>query len=134
MIIPFGRVFQPNGRTPLKGAQYRAQLYVGTTASNLIPVGYPTSLFGSGFGPSSPAYDGLFYPEIVQLPNATAGQRVFVQIRVWDFTFGDSFDAAQANGSPVGLSMVLRVTAGSEETGPAPLLGMRNFSLRNPSN
>ena len=131
VILPYGRVFQPDNRTPLNGPNYLAQLYAGTTPNNLEPVGYPVPFFRDQY--SGPQYQGLFIPEIVQLPNVVAGQRVYVKICVWDSTFGTSFEAAWMDGSPVGTSTIIKVIAGSEETGPTPLIGIRSFSLRNPN-
>ena len=134
IIIPYGRVFQPDNRTPLSGPDYLAQLYVGTTPNNLEPVGYPVPFFrDQGFGNNSPQYQGLFVPEVVRLPNAVAGQRVYAKICVWNSTFGSSFESALMSGGPVGTSTVIRVIAGSEETGPTPLMGIRSFSLRTPN-
>jgi hypothetical protein len=133
VILPFGRVFQPDNQTPLVGFRYRAQLYVGRTPTDLSPVGPPSPFFGDEPYSFNPSYAGLFYPQTVQLPYIRSGQRVYAQIRVWDYNYGTSFENAWVNGGPTGVSMVVKVIAGSEETGPAPLMGMRSFSLRRPN-
>lgn len=132
VVIPFGRVFRPNGRTPLVGSQYRAQLYVGGTKSALSPVGHPTSFFNETQVNQMPSLAGLFFPDVVVLPEIRAGHRVFAQIRVWDSTFGESLEEAQANGSPVGISRVISVTTGSEKSNPGRLFGIGSFKISQP--
>jgi hypothetical protein len=128
---PVIRIYQPDGQTPLTGPNYQVQLYAGPTSDELLPAGNPQPLFDdtTGFFPI-----GSYMPVPVVVPNVFAGQRVFAQVRAWDSSFGETFEEARANGSPVGESKIVSVIGGSEETGPSPLRGLRNFSLRAGSN
>ena len=125
-VIPVARVYQTDRRTPLAGSQYRAQLYAGPTMAGLQPVGTPQPFFDS----SNSSFAGLFLPAPVVLPDTAPGRRCFVQICVWDASYGETFEQARANGSPFGSSGVIGVTAGSEDTGPSVLWGIHSFSLR----
>ncbi len=128
-IISLARVFETDGRTPLNGDHYHAQLYVGHRRADLAAVGTPR-VFSTTWPSQPPSpWAGLFSPAPVFLPDVAPGQSVFAQIRVWDSNYGDSFEAAKANGSPIGTSTIVNVKAGSEETGGTLLWGIRNFSL-----
>jgi hypothetical protein len=130
--VPVARVFMPDGQSPVTGSNFRAQLYTGPTSTNLTAV-----------GPAMPFYDsrcifptsvvGVPWPIAVILPDAKPFTRVFTQVRVWDFNLGNSYEAAQAAGGLIGKSKVLRVITGSEDAGPAPLTGIRSFSLHSPN-
>jgi hypothetical protein len=76
-----------------------------------------------------PRWAGLVVPAPVMVTNVVALQRVYAQVRVWDFRYGDSYEAAKAQGSDYGESKVLSLIAGSEEIGPAPLTGLSSFTL-----
>jgi hypothetical protein len=128
--VPFARVFMPDGQTPVIGNNFHAQLYVGSTATNLSPVGGITGFMDSSYPPSQA---GAPWPIPVIIPAIRAHTRVFAQVRVWDFNLGNSYEAAQAAGGLIGESKVLRVITGSEDTGPAPLTGIRSFSLHGPN-
>jgi hypothetical protein len=136
-LLPIARVYQPDGRTPLSGSKYEAQLYAGPTGSDLMPAGtaqpfFEDSVNGLPNGVSS--LKGVFVPTPVVVPNVIAGRRMYAQVRAWDSTFGATYEEAKANGGPVGESKIVTTIAGSEETGPSQLHGIRSFSLREGSN
>jgi hypothetical protein len=127
---PFARLFMPDGRTPVIGNNFHAQLYVGSTATTLSPIGGVTTFIDSPY----PSYwAGTPWSLPVILPSIKAHTRVFAQVRVWDSHAGANYDAAQAAGGLVGESKVVRVITGSEDTGPAPLNGISNFKLHGPN-
>ncbi len=123
---PMAHVFMPDGRTPVAGNNFHVQLYVGPTATTLVPVGGITGFLSS---PDRPCGAGAPWPIPVILPAIKAHTRVFAQLRVWDSNAGATYEAAQAAGGLIGESKVVRVITGSEDAGPAPLTGIRNFSL-----
>lgn len=116
-------VFAEDGITPLAGAGYLAQLYVGTSPSSIQPVGAPT-YFGSGGAVYAAAGDR------VVLAMAPPDALVFVQLRAWRAEQGASFEAALKSGNPIaGASKVISVVAGGQGIPPAPLLGLESFQL-----
>jgi hypothetical protein len=129
-FVPGARVFLADGRTPVTGSNYRAQLYAGPGASRLEPVGSPQAFFTPDLVYVPLSWAGVIIPQPVFLTNVTAYHRVFAQVRVWDSNYGETYEAAAAaNGGQVGESAVLKLVAGSEETGPAPLSGLKSFRL-----
>lgn len=120
------RVLMPDG-TPVSDPSFRAQLYVGTNESSLSPVG-PAQPFRQY--PSS--YLGTPWPVPVILSNIKAHSRVFAQLRVWNIDDGDSYEAAKAASSLIGESKILKLIAGSEDSGPAALNGIDSFKLHTP--
>jgi hypothetical protein len=76
---------------------------------------------------------GVPWPIAVILPGTKPFTRVFAQVRVWDNNSGSSYEAAQAAGGLIGESKIVRVITGSEDAGPAPLTGIRSFSLHGPN-
>jgi hypothetical protein len=129
--VPFSLVLMPDG-SPVQDPAFRAQLYAGTNAATLSAVGPaqpfwdPTGLYPSG-------YLGVPWPVPVVLPNIKAYSPVFVQVRAWDSNAGGSFEAARAAGGLTGKSNVLRLIAGSKDSGAASLAGIRSFSLHTPN-
>jgi hypothetical protein len=128
--IPFSRIFMPDG-SPVNSLAFRAQLYVGTTATSLKPVG-PAQPFRDPSSGYATYGAGVPWPIPVIIPNVKAYSPLFVQVRVWDSDTGASFETAQAAGGLTGKSKVLRIIAGSEDAGPARLTGIGNFKLHGP--
>jgi hypothetical protein len=129
--IPLARVFMPDGQTPVTDASFRAQLYTGSTSTDLAAVGPAMPFYDAGCSyPSSVA--GVPWPIAVILPDTKPFTRVFAQVRVWDPSAGATYEAAQAASGLIGESKVLKVITGSEDAGPAPLRGIRSFTLHNP--
>lgn len=143
-VFPLGRVYMPDGHTPLPDSialggfgTFVAQLWAGKTPQAMQPVSAPQSFFDTStnyFAPAPAYLAGMFSPEMVILTNAIAGEEIFAQIRV-------GFDSGSVEGGPVptnnvtddgwfyGTSRILRLRAGSEETGPAILIGIGSFSV-----
>ena len=117
----------PNG-TPVTGSTFRAQLYAGPTPNKLQPVSTAQPFWTSEYG-SAQAGGGVFFPTVAIMPNARAGHYVFSKIRVWDSASGNNYETARSNKGLTGVSKLVRVLAGSEETGPMPLLGIHSFRL-----
>ncbi len=128
-VVPGARVFMADGRTPVTGSNYRAQLYGGPGTSSLEAVGLPQAFFAPDLIHVPLSWAGVIVPEPVFLTNVTAYHLVFAQVRVWDSNYGETYEAAAANGGKVAESAVLKLIAGSEEVGPAPLKGLTSFRL-----
>jgi hypothetical protein len=129
-FAPSARVYLPDGRTPVTGANFHAQLYVGTSPENLKAVGPQLPFYPGYIEINGQDLAGTFPAVPVLLPNTPAYSWVMAQVRVWDSSYGDSYQAAVANGGLCGASRVLRVRAGSEILGPAPLREISSFKLR----
>ena len=131
-IVTSGRVYRADGFTPLVGSNYRAQVYAGPSQDDLEPAGFAMIFYPQSYVDAQPDFAGLYGSSPTIISNAIAGQRVFVQMRVWNSDRGSTFEEAAAAGSAVGKSRVISVVAGSEEVGPTPLWRIGSFSLREP--
>jgi hypothetical protein len=131
-IVTSGRVYRSDGFTPVVGFNYYAQVYAGPKEDRLAPAGDVMPFYPDFYVDTRPNFAGLYYSSPVTLSNAIAGQRVFVQMRVWNSEQGDTFEEAAAAGGAVGKSRVISVIAGSEEVGPARLWRIGSFSLKEP--
>ena len=120
---PAGRALMPDGHTPVSDSNFVAQLYAGPNPASLKPMGAAQPFI------QDPRWAGLVVPAPVVVTNVVALQRVCAQVRVWDLRYGNSYEAAKAQGSDYGESKVLSLIAGSEEIGPAPLTGLSSFTL-----
>jgi hypothetical protein len=127
---PFASVLMPDG-TPVYTAGFRAQLYLGTNSASLTAVG-PAQPFDDPIYSLPDFYVGVPWPVPVILPDVKAYSPVFAQLRVWDSNAGNSYEAARAAGGLCGKSNVVRLIAGSEDAGPAPLTGLTSFKLHTP--
>jgi hypothetical protein len=130
--MAIARAYAEDGRTRLVGTHYRARLYAGRTPIRMFACGTPRSFFPEEMIESLPTFAGLFEDAPVTVP-VYAGQRVWVQVRVWDAFYGETFFAAMENGSPIGTSEVFPVYAGSEAVGPSALTGVGNIILHTPT-
>jgi hypothetical protein len=131
-IVTSGRVYRADGFTPLVGSNYRAQVYAGPSQDHLEPAGHSMIFYPQSYVDAQPDFAGIYGSSPTIISNAIAGQRVFVQIRVWNSEQGNTFEEAAAAGSAVGKSSVISVVGGSEEVGPARLWRIGSFSLREP--
>lgn len=111
-----------DGVTLLSGSNYVAQLYAGPTVERLRPVSAPTP-FQSGLNA------GYFYPQTVRIPTVGPGSNAIVQVRVWEWPKGSTYEEARAFGGKFGKSDLLTVTLGSAEMPPTCLTGLRAFRL-----
>ncbi len=118
-------IYGADGATPLQGDACVAQLYAGTSAARLAAVGSPLPfLTGDGAG--------YFHGEIRVVPGVAPGSAVFVQVRAWKVSEGDTYETAAAKGSAHGTSAILTVVtgnAGLPPTLPTPLAGLTSFRL-----
>lgn len=79
----------------------------------------------SAAGGTSLAAPGIFVGGVRTAPTATPGGSGWFQVRAWESAFGNSYEAAVANGSPVGgrlalvgTSNIMKVTTGNPLLSP----------------
>jgi len=121
-------IFDVDGGTPLSGAAFMAQLYVGTTAGSLRAVAQPQP-FLAGF---NAGFVNTLAPPPLTLPDILPGVPAYAQVRAWDVAQGASYEEARAVGGRVGSSDILHIrTAGGDQPAPSDglLMGLRSFSL-----
>jgi len=114
------KVFKPDGVTPLSGADYWAQAYVGLTKESLAPVGSPVN-FRTG------AAAGYISSTIVTTPFA-GGTTVWVEMRAWE-AGANSYEAAVAGGKLFGKSDPIQLTVAEAPNTPPDMVGLKSFSL-----
>jgi hypothetical protein len=124
-------VYDTDGKTPLLGAQFQAQLYAGASAESLGPVGavaYFTSQPGYWLN-----YDGSLTRII---PGVAAGSVAYAQVRVWSSYSGTTYERAAAVNGKHGQSTVFTVLTGGDTQGgteppsfPGYLTELRSFNL-----
>ena len=120
-------IYDVDGKTPLTGSGFLAQLLAATPGSSLRPIGLPV--------PFSDTNPGYFGPVGVIVPVVPAYGTATVQVVVWRASDGPTFAAANRPGAPVGESSVFNVGPLSwlgppPPTFPAPnLIGLQSFSL-----
>jgi len=116
-------------RNYISGAAFRAQLLAGLDPKNLSPVGEPLPFYQSGFW----RVEDL---NIVVIPNVTPGEKVWVQVRVWETAEGEpEFAHAEEAERLVGDSNVFQVVtggAGDPRTQPATLDELKTVVVRKP--
>lgn len=114
------KVFDNTG-TALAGETYLAQAYVGAAADSLAPVGSPVP-FRTG------AAAGYISSTVVTTEFA-GGTAVKVQMRAWEASGGNSYEAALAAGKLVGESAVLDLTVQVAPNTPPDMVGLTSFNL-----
>ena len=114
------KVFRPDGVTPLSGADYWAQAYVGTSLDSLAPVGSPVN-FRTG------SNAGYIVSQVVTTPFA-GGTTVFVEMRAWE-AGAATYEAAVAGGKLFGKSDPIQLTVAEAPNTPPDMVGLRSFSL-----
>jgi hypothetical protein len=130
--VPSSWILMPDG-SPVQGADFRAQLYVGTNLMSLHAEGPAQPFWTPIWYYATPFYSGgVPWPVPVILPDIKAYSPVVAQVRAWDSSAGASYEAAQAAGGLTGKSNAIRLIAGSEDAGPAHLTGIRSFTLHGP--
>lgn len=95
------RVFDVDGVTPMEGPGYVAQLYAGATSNSLHAVSDVAPLFTGSEA-------GLYFGNLVRIPDVLAYQNAYIQVRVWDKSRWATFEAAAALGGKVGRSEIIR--------------------------
>jgi hypothetical protein len=130
--VPVAKVYLPDGKTPVSGGWFRAQLYVGADLKSLEPAGSQQPFYSSEDTGIPSSWLGTFQPATVYTPGVSAYHPIYAQVRVWDSTYGDVYETALANGGLCGASRAMLVITGSEIVGPAPLPGIASFRLHQP--
>ncbi len=120
-------VYDVDGRTPLAGPAFSAQLYAAAPGSSLQPVGVPVP-----FQSSNPGY---FMGDVVAVLGVPQGGTAVVQVVAWRASDGLTFEAADHPGGHVGESSVITVRGlggllpPPSSADPATLFGLQSFSL-----
>jgi hypothetical protein len=127
-------VFDSDGTTKLSGANFFAQVWFSATqAGSFAPITDTAAVFRTGAGAG---YWNAGIDSGRVLPGITAGSAAWIQIRVWDSTFGASPDVAKAAGGKWGDSNIFQVTntggSGNPPGLPAVLAGLTSFSMQVP--
>jgi len=104
------------------GPAYMAQLYAGSTAAGLAPVGAPLP-FRTG------AAAGYWTATAVTINSVDATGNAFVQVRAWATAAGATYEAALASGTGFGTSGVLTVKPTAAPDVPATLTGLTSFAI-----
>lgn len=125
----------------LNGSRYSVALYAGpkNTPAQALQLVATSSIRPS---PVDDLPAGLWFPSVVAVPGVAPGQRVTVEIRVWDNqggtlttweqAFNDGFTPRGTSGafSPLGiLGDVLGTVIGPTSDSPLILVGLTSFSL-----
>ncbi len=117
-------VFDIDGRTLLMGSRYLAQLYAGSDADSLRPVGQPRT-FLEGFNA------GYWHPDFITLPHVAPGESYVAQVRAWDGQAGTSYEEARALGGRFGRSELISMTGAEMFSDPEAFLQeLPRFQLR----
>src|SRR5579872_1656196 len=119
-------VYEADGITKLSGLQFLAELFAGTSQSNLTVVATTSFLTGNAAG--------YFAGGTQSLIGVSPGAVAWVQVDVWNSATGASFAQAEASGLPNSWwqSSVFTVLAGGGGINPFPpavLTGLGNSSL-----
>ena len=112
-------VFDVDGRTPLAGSAYCAQLYLGVSPDSLGPVSSMVTFrerTAAGYLPAT----------LVTIEGW--GPRYF-QIRAWESSAGATYEEAVAAGGRFGFSNTILVDALVPPAGPGEPIGLESFHL-----
>jgi hypothetical protein len=110
------------GGVKADGPGYMAQLYAGSTATSLAPVGAALP-FRTG------AAAGYWTATAVTINSVDATGQAFVQVRAWATSAGATYEAAFATGSGFGASNTLQVKPTTAPDVPATLTGLQSFAI-----
>ncbi len=119
-------VYDEGGDQLVSGPGFVAQLYAGPTAATLEPVGRPIPFLADEGA-------GYFRGEDRSIPTVPPGGIAHVQVRAWELSSGDTYEAAAAAlGKHGGSPTLILVTGniGSPPTIPSFLIGLEPFELR----
>lgn len=119
----------------LNGTAYVAQLWAGSSATSLAPVGAVVA-FRTGTGA------GYFLGGERVIPGVAAGGTAFVQVRAWSAAGGTTWESAAANPTaqvgwsggvwnPTAAASPFQVTVGGGTLPPGNLVGLTSFNLVN---
>ena len=120
-------IFDIDGKTLLTGDAFLAQLYAGLTETNLAAIGAPLPF-------RTAAKAGYISTNIeTVVPGLDPGWPAEVQVRAWQASDGQSYEAAVAARGHFGASKIARVFTGGFSGGvpfvPDPLVGLGSFAL-----
>lgn len=111
------------GGARLVGTHFRAQLYAGAFAEGVLqPLGSPAS-----FRAADTTAPGTWVPSDITLPGFAPGATVFLQVRVWDSSYGATFEAAGAGSR--GASLIFPFTVPMSAMQPNTLENLRAFAV-----
>src|SRR6185369_15815357 len=116
------------------GGQFLGQIYAGTTAANLVPIGLPSPFRNF---PGTSAGSGYVIAVRVDVPKALLSFpdiSLYVELRAWAVSGGSSYETAVAAGAKAGRSGVFQANPLSQLTPPGPLIGLQSFSLTSAAN
>ena len=125
------QVFDSDNTTPLMGPAYLAQLYTGASDDALAPVGATTGFLDIA------ALPGQFNGGVRTIDGVAGGADALLQVRAWEASGGDTYEAAVSSGAKFGSSASFTRTLGGGGTPPAPASnlgsadnpGIQSFSL-----
>jgi len=124
-------VYDLDGVTLLSATGYVVQLFAGPT-SNALLAATPPIPFGTG---PAPGYFSAGTNAAVTLSNVAPATTAYLQVKVWEWTAGQTFAAAVAAGGKFGTSPVFTVVTGGFGEPPSPpadLVGLESFRLEQP--
>lgn len=109
---------------PLAGPDYAAQLFYGSSLDNLLPVTNSPAPFRTGTGA------GYWNPGVNPrriLHGFVAGDTVWMEVRIWNYSLFPDWESAVASGQPQGRSCPFTYTIPSTNAHESAFI-MQNFS------
>ena len=99
--ITYDRRIDTSLGQPLAGPDYAAQLFYGSSLDNLLPVTNPPAPFrtGAGAGYWMPGFNTRRI-----LHGFVAGDTVWMEVRIWNYSLFPDWESAVASGQPYGRS------------------------------
>lgn len=108
------------------GATYLGQIFAGSSAGSLAPIGSPVAFRNNTSGVGT----GIISAGELAIPGIAAGSPAFIQLRAWEAAGGATWDAASVNpAARVGQSATITVTLGGGTLPPAYLAGLAEFAV-----
>jgi len=110
-------------------SSYRAQLYYGASTAaegQLVPVSSAPSAFRSSTTTSEP---GTWAPGTRTFTGFGTGDTVNLQVRVWDFQYGSTYELAHGTGNGYdGKSLIFQYTVPTDPLASGPDFVMKTFA------
>ncbi len=126
-----GKVFAPNGTTPLDSTYY-GQLLGGTSPTSLAPIGSPVAFLSGGGA-------GYVNGPTVNIAGTFGGDTYYYALAAWSSTAGNTYNAAVTSqgfvidsrivGAPVAVTLGGTPAGGGTPLGVPSANGFNNFSL-----
>ena len=130
LIYDFGPLDPATGLR-LAGTQWVAELYAGADASSLQPLSLSISRFRSTTSQNKGkwAVTGIYGPnDSVVLPGFLPGQTAILQVKVWNFDLGASFEST-IGGHGQSLTFSYRVPAATDAPAVFYMEGFQAFAF-----